>query len=50
MEQGLFMEKSTGKRGRFFLKNVVTNAREFGQLTETLKYKIVDKNPNIRKI
>jgi hypothetical protein len=34
------MENSAGKRGRFFKKNVVTNVREFAQLTETLKQKV----------
>jgi hypothetical protein len=39
MEQALFMENSTGNRGSF-LKNIVTNAREFEQLTETMKEKV----------
>jgi hypothetical protein len=39
MEQALFMENSTGNIGKF-LKNIVTNAREFEQMTETLKEKV----------
>ena len=34
-----FVEKSKGKRGKC-LKNIVTNVREFEQLTETLKQKM----------
>jgi hypothetical protein len=37
LEQALIMESLIGKRGRFFKKYSVTNAREFGQLTEKLK-------------
>jgi len=39
LKQALIMENSTGKRGRFF-KYSETNAREFAQLTETLKQKV----------
>jgi hypothetical protein len=37
MEQGLYGK--INKKKREFLKNKVTNAREFEQLTETLKEK-----------
>jgi len=39
MEQAFFMENSTRRRGKC-LKNIVTNVREFEQLTETLKQKM----------
>ena len=34
------MDSLTGKRGRFFKKYRVTNARKVAQLTETLKQKV----------
>jgi len=42
------MESLTGKRGRLF-KNIVTNAREVAQLTETLKQKVQKKAQRIRR-
>jgi len=37
----------TGKK-EDFLKNIVTNAREFAQLTETLKQKVLAKAQTIK--
>jgi len=42
------MESLTGKRGRFF-RNIVTNAKEVAQLTETLKQKLQAKAQRIRR-
>jgi hypothetical protein len=38
----LFYGKLSRKKGQFF-KNIVTNAREFAHLTETLKQKCIQK-------
>ena len=43
------MESLIGKRGRFLKKYNVTNAREVGQLTETLKQKVQTKAQRIRR-
>jgi len=43
------MESLTGKRGRFFKKYRLTNAREVAQLTETLKQKVQAKAQRIRR-
>jgi len=42
------MESLTGKRGIFF-KNILTNAREVAQLTETLKQNMQAKAQRIRR-
>ena len=43
------MENLIGKRERFFKKYSVTDAREVGQLTETLKQKVQAKAQRIRR-
>ena len=43
------MESLIGKRGRFLKKYSVANAREVGQLTETLKQKVQTKAQRIRR-
>jgi len=43
------MESLIGKRGIFLKKYSVTNAREVGQLTETLKQKVQVKAQRIRR-
>ena len=43
------MESLKGKRGKFFKKYRVTNAREVAQLTETLKQKVQANAQRIRR-
>jgi hypothetical protein len=46
-EQAMITQNSTGKRGKFFQKYKVTNAREIAQMTETLKQKVQAKAQRI---
>jgi hypothetical protein len=47
-EQGKVTQNLTGKRGRFFQKYKVTNAREVVQLIETSKLKVKAEAQRIR--
>ena len=49
LEQALIMESLIERKRKIFKKYSVTNAREVGQLTETLKQKVQAKGQRIRR-